>query len=108
MNTKVYEEKLKKEKADIEVELKKIPEVPNLGDDIEGEVFEEETDEAEEYVTDLGVKDSLKKRLQEINAALEKIGQGTYGKCKQCGGMISEDILNANPEARFCKDCKQQ
>lgn len=106
MDTKQYEEKLKKEKAELEAQLKKMPEVPNLGDDTEGELFEEEADEAEEYVTNLGIKDSLKKRLADIDAALEKIRTGIYGKCEKCNSAIGAEILNVNPEAKICSNCR--
>ena len=108
MNNKVYEEKLKKEKAEIEAELKKVPEVPNLGDDTEGELFEQEADEAEEYVTNLGVKQTWKERLADIESALERIQKGTYGKCEKCNMEISEKVLNVNPESRHCEECNKQ
>lgn len=68
-----HEEKLLKEKAELEAQLKKMPEVPNLGDETGGELLEEEADETEEYATNLGIKDALKKRLAEINSELEKL-----------------------------------
>ena len=44
-------------------------------------------------------------RLREIDAALERIRLGTYGKCCQCGREISETRLDAIPYARLCMRC---
>ncbi len=107
MDTKNYEEKLLKEKADLEKQLKIVPEVTEMGSDVEGEVFEEEADEAEEFVTNAGIKDSFKQRLADINSALDKIQKGTYGKCEKCGMEIASQLLDVSPESRFCKECKK-
>ncbi len=42
-------------------------------------------------------------RLDEINNALKKIEDNTYGKCEICGDDIEEDRLEANPAAKTCK-----
>ena len=47
-----------------------------MGSDIEGEVAEEEADEAEEYSKNLGIKQVFKERLLEIKNALDKIERG--------------------------------
>ena len=106
MDIKNYEEKLKKEKAELEKQLKIIPEVTEMGSDTEGEVSEEEADEAEEFVTNAGIKDSFENRLVDINSALAKIQAGIYGKCEKCQSAIDTEILEVNPEARCCKSCR--
>ena len=45
--------------------------------------------------------------LKAINAALERIGNGTYGTCVSCGKPISEERLAAIPWATHCIDCKR-
>lgn len=37
--------------------------------------------------------------------ALEKIAEGTYGICDDCGGEISEKRLNKMPSSRYCVEC---
>ena len=76
MDFKKYEEKLLKEKAELEKQVTSVPEVTEMGSDIEGEVFEEEADEAEEFSKNLGVKKALKERLAEIETALRKLNEG--------------------------------
>jgi DnaK suppressor protein len=40
-----------------------------------------------------------------INAALERIENGTYGRCEACGDPIGEARLKAMPEAMRCLGC---
>lgn len=100
-------EQLEKEAGELEVEIKDASKEPDYGSDIEGEVGEEEADEAEEEGLELGVKQVLKERMEDIEAALEKIIKGGYGKCEQCGKDIPMEVLRVNPESRLCKDCKK-
>lgn len=43
--------------------------------------------------------------LQEIDAALARIHDGSYGSCLSCGGPIGRQRLRAIPEARHCIQC---
>lgn len=44
-------------------------------------------------------------RLSQIEAALEKISDGSYGACDECGGRIPKARLEAIPEAPYCVKC---
>jgi RNA polymerase-binding protein DksA len=46
--------------------------------------------------------------VEEITAALERIDQGTYGKCEQCQREIARPRLQAVPYARYCVDCARK
>jgi len=46
--------------------------------------------------------------LNKINAALEKIEQGVYGECENCGEDIGLKRLEARPVAELCIDCKAE
>jgi DnaK suppressor protein len=48
---------------------------------------------------------SLRETLLEIDAALGKLEDGTYGRCESCGLDIAEDRLEAMPAARLCMAC---
>jgi RNA polymerase-binding transcription factor DksA len=48
---------------------------------------------------------TLRDTLQEIDTALTKLEQGTYGQCETCGGPIAEARLEAMPAARQCISC---
>ena len=44
-------------------------------------------------------------RLAEIDLALERIAQGTYGLCERCGAQIGAARLEVLPATRLCIDC---
>ena len=48
---------------------------------------------------------SLRDALGEVEHALAKIDQGTYGVCEVCGRAINPARLEAKPAARLCIDC---
>lgn len=43
----------------------------------------------------------------EVAAALDRVEQGSFGKCQQCGCDIAEARLQAVPYTRYCVDCAQ-
>ena len=43
--------------------------------------------------------------LQEVDAALDRLDQGRYGRCEGCGDPIEPLVLAAEPAARTCLDC---
>ena len=45
--------------------------------------------------------------LNKINAALQRLGQGVYGDCFECGDEIAPARLRALPFAVRCKDCEE-
>jgi RNA polymerase-binding protein DksA len=46
--------------------------------------------------------------LSEIDAALKRIEDGTYGQCSNCGRQIPQERLEARPYATLCIDCQRQ
>jgi DnaK suppressor protein len=50
----------------------------------------------------LGLMDSERKLLKEIDDALQRIEQGTYGLCEGTGEQIQKARLEAQPWARYC------
>ena len=45
------------------------------------------------------------RELREIEAALERVREGRYGRCERCGAAIGRLRLRAVPEARCCLAC---
>jgi DnaK suppressor protein len=43
--------------------------------------------------------------LADIEAALRRLADGTYGRCEQCGRPIGTALLSARPQARYCGAC---
>ena len=46
--------------------------------------------------------------ISKIEAALEKIEDGTFGECKLCGEDIGVKRLKARPVAELCIECKSE
>lgn len=46
--------------------------------------------------------------LRDIEDALVKIEEGTYGLCEMCSKPIPKTRLKALPQARLCLDCKRR
>lgn len=75
-----------------------------------GDRPEENASEVEMYENDLGIEHSLEKDLEDIDQALEKIEDGSYGICTNCGTSQTIDMarLKAFPEAKTCIKCKTE
>ena len=54
-------------------------------------------------LTALGEQDA--NRLQQIDNALDRINQGTYGRCVKCGKEIPQERLEVLPYALMCVTC---
>ena len=59
--------------------------------------------EGEEVLEDLGAAGQQEIRM--IEAALERIANGTYGLCVACGEPISEARLDVLPQTPRCRNC---
>lgn len=53
------------------------------------------------------LSDRERVKLQQIDDALERLDDGTYGVCESCGLEIAEERLTAMPFTRLCRDCQQ-
>jgi DnaK suppressor protein len=62
--------------------------------DVGSEVFERSKD--------LSIIDDLDSQLADVERALRRIDEGSYGTCEACGGAIGRERLAARPAARFC------
>lgn len=72
------------------------------------ELGQSETDAAQEYENieqNQAQLEALAKEKEEIEIALNKIDNGTYGVCKACGGRIEPGRLQAHPTADECASC---
>ena len=61
----------------------------------------ENASEVEQFGNDLAVTEDLSARLGKVEAALARIADGTYGKCKM-GDDIDEARLRVEPAADTC------
>lgn len=58
-----------------------------------------------EWSRAFGIVSALGLERSEIEAALERLDDGTYGVCETCGNPIAVDRLLARPTARQCVAC---
>jgi RNA polymerase-binding protein DksA len=56
----------------------------------------------------MSVLDRLEEQLLDIDRALERIDEGTYGICTNCGKPIQAERLEALPWAELCIDCQRK
>ena len=68
-----------------------------------------ERDPSDEYieVIDWRHRDELEHQLREIIDAQDRLMDGSYGQCADCGGEIGGKRLRANPAATLCISCQQ-
>lgn len=75
---------------------------PNLGDK-----EDENAEEVATYSTNLTLERTLESALRDVNSALKRIEEGTYGICKYCDKQIAEKRLRARPGSSSCVECKK-
>jgi len=61
-----------------------------------------------ERVRDISIMELRNKMRQQIDEALVKLEEGTYGRCTDCGAEITEKRLRAVPFARRCVTCQEK
>lgn len=79
---------------------------PRSGDSEQG--FADSGQATAEKALSLSMVEGLMETLQEVDAALDRMDNGTYGRCESCGADIPPERLDARPVARLCLDCKQR
>ena len=62
--------------------------------DVGSETFEREKD--------LSILEQVEAELLDVERALRRLDDGTYGTCEACRGPIGDERLEAMPAARFC------
>lgn len=106
---------LEEEKAKLEEQLKSFavsnkhaPEDFNALFPQFGEKDEDNAAEVAVFSDNLSLERTLESALRDVNKALERIKNGTYGICRYCKKPIDEKRLLARPTSSACVDCKKQ
>lgn len=71
------------------------------GDNGEQSDLEESADEVEDYEIRRETEHALEERLASVNAALERITNGTFGISVKTGKLLPVEQLRANPAAAY-------
>ena len=56
---------------------------------------------------EISLANSILERITQVERALERLDDGTYGWCERCGTPIPVERLAAFPSATLCVSCKQ-
>ena len=48
---------------------------------------------------------TLRKDLDDVEAAMRRLEDGTYGQCEVCGTLLAADQLENQPAAQRCPTC---
>lgn len=57
---------------------------------------------------DATLEERARESLAQVERALSRIEDGTYGVCARCGARIAEARLEAVPSAELCISCKER
>lgn len=60
-----------------------------------------------EQQRDLALRDRNQQHLEQVEAALQRLDEGTFGDCVRCGRTIPPERLDAIPWAAHCIDCQR-
>ena len=102
----VFRKRLLEQKQDL---LTKVESISKSAKEVSMDEVRDSADIASDYYERelaMGLSENERMRLQEVEEALERIDNGTYGKCEACGNLIAEPRLNALPFAKLCVECK--
>ena len=87
-----------------EIKLFQIDGRDNLG---YGNHQADDATDAFEQTKELSLLQNSERLLAQVQAALARFEQGTYGLCERCGKEIDPARLRALPYAAFCMVCQQ-
>ena len=99
-------------RADLEARLSELHDrLQSIKKDVTQTHSGDSADQAQERENDEvvdAIGNETKLSIREIQLALVRIEDGTYGLCDRCGEAIGEARLGALPEATRCVDCAAQ
>ncbi|MFA6147399.1 MAG: TraR/DksA family transcriptional regulator [bacterium] len=105
---KTIKEMLLKKREDLVLEISRRSKAStesaaqDIGDILDS-VSEERTREL-----DLILTDREKRKLAQIDDALDRIEENTYGLCEECGVKIPKARLKVLPFAKYCVECQEK
>ena len=74
------------------------------------EVRDAEEQSVDDFVqeVDLALMQMKTETLKKIDLALQRLEEGSYGRCQECDAEIPAARLRALPFAALCRDCQQE
>jgi len=111
MNIDIAAAELKAERKKLVHQLKELgaDESGDLTGEVDyGEGFADAAAATAERSEVLGLVENLMSMLNDVDAAIAKVEDGTYGVCESCGKQIGADRLEFRPTSTRCVDCKSK
>lgn len=109
IDLEAVEQVLRERAAALDVRLTGMAAPPERGSGISfGKRVGDGTTEAVRRLTEVGVGGALEVKQQRVLRALEKLDEGTYGVCDDCGRPIAPARLRFAPESVLCIDCARR
>jgi DnaK suppressor protein len=105
-NLKEVRESLKQRLGQLELQLDTLSKEPITDDQVQDPGDQALSSTMETLRSSL--QDTELAEYNRIVRALEKIDEGTYGVCIDCGGEIAEKRLSSYPNAERCIVCQEQ
>jgi len=108
MDIKRLEQRLRVKERELQEEIQRLedearqPGEADVGDFADAAIVSQGASDA------LDEETLLSQTLAEVQAALRRIQDGTYGKCVACGRPIEEARLEAVPWAAYCKEDQEK
>lgn len=109
--TELLRARLKSDKKRLTEQLEQIRSSYSDEDRREGSPFgkrEEEASETAEFENRLAMEKRILDQMAEVDYALVKFEEGTYGVCEKCSKKINPERLEIVPQAKYCLDCKSK
>lgn len=97
---------LEKRRRELLADLERLTEPPEEGANVSfGKRVGEGTTEAVERLATTATARSLHRSLQDVEHALQRVDEGTYGMCEVCEAVIPPERLEALPASSRCVGC---
>lgn len=109
MNLEYFKTKLNNEKETLAEEIKYYRKEDPYSDKTRAiGISEDGITESEEHDRLSATKAELERTLKDVEAALQRLDRGKFGKCTNCGSQISLERLEIMPSASLCLTCQQK
>lgn len=97
---------LEAKREELAEELARLTAPPEAGTNLSfGKRVGDGTTEAVERIHTTAAARSVASAAASVDRAIEKLAEGTYGRCDTCGRRIPRERLEAVPATAYCVEC---
>jgi DnaK suppressor protein len=106
-NEEEIRNQLEAERKELIVRIDQEREKASISDDLDNPDITEMASDYDLQQRTSAMAEIFQLRLVEIDQALQRLEEGTYGRCSSCGEEISAERLRMDPLAKFCDRCNE-